>query len=138
MTLMCVHFRHSSTVFIIMNDIMIPFSRFSQVRSTTKNISMCHGSGAISCWVSATMICEHRHGCCDSWSDGTVTVQVGKYFMTKQTDECSIYRTVTCREYTLSRDENSTDPKGWIRGNTKIGPVLEVTTRYLQGNMEWK
>ena len=24
-------------------------------------------------------------------------------------------------------------PKGWIRGNTKIGPVLEVTTSYLQG-----
>ena len=23
--------------------------------------------------------------------------------------------------------------KGWIRGNTKIGPVLEVTTSYLQG-----
>ena len=23
--------------------------------------------------------------------------------------------------------------KGWIRGNTKIGPVLEVTTCYLQG-----
>ena len=26
----------------------------------------------------------------------------------------------------------STDPKGWIQGNTKIGPVLEVTTSYLQ------
>ena len=23
--------------------------------------------------------------------------------------------------------------KGWIQGNTKIGPVLEVTTSYLQG-----
>ena len=29
--------------------------------------------------------------------------------------------------------EKSSDPKGWIRGNTKIGPVLEVTTSYLQG-----
>ena len=28
--------------------------------------------------------------------------------------------------------EKSTDPKGWIRGNTKIGPVLEVTTSYQQ------
>ena len=28
------------------------------------------------------------------------------------------------------------DPKGWIRGNTKIGPVLEVTTSYLQGKNE--
>ena len=26
----------------------------------------------------------------------------------------------------------STDPKGWIQRNTKIGPVLEVTTSYLQ------
>ena len=33
----------------------------------------------------------------------------------------------------LPRDENSTEPKGWIRGNTKIRPVLEVTTSYLQG-----
>ena len=29
--------------------------------------------------------------------------------------------------------KKSTDPKGWIRGSTKIGPVLEVTTSYLQG-----
>ena len=34
--------------------------------------------------------------------------------------------------YTLRRDEKSIDPKGWIRGNIKIGPVLEVTTSYLQ------
>ena len=31
------------------------------------------------------------------------------------------------------RDEKSTDPKGWIRVNTTIWPVLEVTTIYLQG-----
>ena len=29
--------------------------------------------------------------------------------------------------------KKSSDPKGWIRGNTKIGSVLEVTTSYLQG-----
>ena len=29
--------------------------------------------------------------------------------------------------------KNSSEPKGWIQGNTKIGPVLEVTTSYLQG-----
>ena len=40
---------------------------------------------------------------------------------------------MVCREYTLPRDEKSSDPKGWIRGNTKIGPVVEVTTSYLQG-----
>ena len=55
--------------------------------------------------------------------------------MTKHTDEFSQFtEPVTCRECTLPRDEKSTDPKGWIRGNTKIGPVLEVTTSYLQGN----
>ena len=41
---------------------------------------------------------------------------------------------MTCREYTLPRDEDSSEPKGWIRGNTKIGPVLEVTTCCLQDN----
>ena len=40
---------------------------------------------------------------------------------------------MACREYTLPRDEDSSEPKGWIRGNTKIGPVLEVTTCCLQG-----
>ena len=62
------------------------------------------------------------------------TVDVGQYFMTKDTEEFSqITESVACREYTLPRDESSSDPKGWIRGNTKIGPVLEVTTSYLQG-----
>ena len=60
------------------------------------------------------------------------TVEVGQYFMTKDTDEfLQSIEPVTCREYTLPRDEKSTDPK--IRGNTQIGPVLEITTSYLQG-----
>ena len=62
------------------------------------------------------------------------TVEVGQYFMTKHTDEfLQFAEPVTCREYTLPRDEKSSDPKGWIRGNTTIGPVLEVTTSNLQG-----
>ena len=62
------------------------------------------------------------------------TVDVGQYFMTKDTEEFSQFtESVAFREYTLPRDEKSSDPKGWIRGNTKIGPVLEVTTGYLQG-----
>ena len=40
---------------------------------------------------------------------------------------------MACREYTLPRDEDTSEPKGWIRGNTNIGPVLEVTTFCLQG-----
>ena len=37
------------------------------------------------------------------------------------------------REYTLPRDDGSSQPRGWIQGNTKIGPVLEVTTSCLYG-----
>ena len=62
------------------------------------------------------------------------TVEVGQYFMTKDTEEFSQFTdSVACREYTLPRDEKASEPKGWNRGNTKIGPVLEVTTSYLQG-----
>ena len=62
------------------------------------------------------------------------TVDVGQYFMTKDTEEFSqCTESVACREYTLPRDEKSSDPTGWTRGNTKIGLVLEVTTSYLQG-----
>ena len=62
------------------------------------------------------------------------TVGVGHYFMTKDTEEFSQFtEPVACRDYTLPRDEKSSDPKGWIRGNTEIGPVSEVTTSYLQG-----
>ena len=62
------------------------------------------------------------------------TVEVGQYFITKDTEEFSQFtESVACREYTFPRDEKTSDPKGWIRGNTKIGPVLEVTTGHLQG-----
>ena len=28
------------------------------------------------------------------------------------------------------RDDPASEPKGWIRGNTRIGPILEVTTSF--------
>ena len=41
------------------------------------------------------------------------TVGVGQYFMTKDTEEFSKFtESVACREYTLPRDEKSSDPKG--------------------------
>ena len=62
------------------------------------------------------------------------TVEVGQYFLTKDTEEFSqLLDAVACREYTLPRDESLSEPKGWNRRNTKIGPVLEVTTCCLQG-----
>ena len=49
------------------------------------------------------------------------TVEVGQYIMTKHTNEVLQFtEPVTCREYTIPRDEKSTDPKGWIQGNTKM------------------
>ena len=54
--------------------------------------------------------------------------------MTKDTEEFSQFtESVACRVYTLPRAEKSSDPKGWIRGNAKIGVVLEITTSFLQG-----
>ena len=62
------------------------------------------------------------------------TVEVGQYFMTKHTDEfLQFTEPVACREYTLPRDEETSKPKDWIRGNTKIGPVLEVASCWLHG-----
>ena len=60
-------------------------------------------------------------------------VENGQYFMTKDTGDLTQFNTVACREYTLPRDDGSSQPRGWIQGNTKMGPVLEVTTSYLHG-----
>ena len=60
-------------------------------------------------------------------------VENGQYFMTKDTGDLTQLNTVACREYTLPRDEAASQPKGWIQGNTKIGPILVVATSYLHG-----
>ena len=60
-------------------------------------------------------------------------VENGQYFMTKDTADLSQFHAVACREYTLPRDEEASQPKGWVPVNTKIGPVLEVTTCCMQG-----
>ena len=65
--------------------------------------------------------------------DSLNVVENGQYFMTKDTAEFSQFHTVACREYTLQREDEASQPKGWIQGNTKIGPVLEVATSYLHG-----
>ena len=58
-------------------------------------------------------------------------VEIGQYFMTEDIGEQFFAR--DCREYTLPRSDESSQPKGWIQGNTRIGPVLEITTIYLFG-----
>ena len=62
-------------------------------------------------------------------------VEIGQYFMTKDTAEFSQFTVaMACRGYTLPRDENLSEPKGWILENTQIGPVLEVATCCLHGD----
>ena len=56
--------------------------------------------------------------------------EAGQYFVTKDTGSSRQFQSVACREYTLPRDDQASQPKGWIRGNTRIGPVLEVTTSF--------
>ena len=52
----------------------------------------------------------------------------GQYFVTRDAGEFK--QTVACREYTLPRDDKASQPKGWIRGNMRIGPVLEITNSF--------
>ena len=60
-------------------------------------------------------------------------VEVGQSFKTKETGDFTNFHTVASREYTLPRDDGSSQPKGWIQGNSKFGPVLEVTASCLYG-----
>ena len=57
-------------------------------------------------------------------------VEVGQYFVTKNTGSLKQFRSVACREYTLPRDDPASQAKGWIQGNMRIGLVLEVTTSF--------
>ena len=60
-------------------------------------------------------------------------VENGQYFMTRDTGDLTQFHAVACREHALPREDEASQPKGWIQGNTQIGPVLEVTTSYLHG-----
>ena len=64
-------------------------------------------------------------------------VEVGQYFMTKDTGDFRQFRSVACREYTLPRDDPASQPKR-MDSSMRIGPVLEVTTTFNTSNMELK
>ena len=51
-------------------------------------------------------------------------VEVGQYFIPKDTGDFGQFRAVACREYTLPRDDESSQTRGWIQGSKRIGPVL--------------
>ena len=44
-------------------------------------------------------------------------VEVGQYFVTRNASE--FLHTIACREYTLPRDDQASQPKGWIRGSNE-------------------
>ena len=48
----------------------------------------------------------------------------------RDTGDFRQFHSVACREFTLRRDDPASQPKGWIRGNMRIGLVLEVTTSF--------
>ena len=58
-------------------------------------------------------------------------VEIGQYFMTKDTEEQFFSR--ACREYTLPRSDESSQPKGWIHGKhknwTRIGNHDQLSVR---------
>ena len=60
------------------------------------------------------------------------TVEKGQYFTTLDDDQLDRLNG-SCREYTFTRSDQSSQVKGWIRGNTKIGPILDVKVCYHQG-----
>ena len=61
------------------------------------------------------------------------TVAERQYFVTLDDAELAKLGG-SCREYTIPRDDQLSKVRGWIRGRTKIGPVLEVAVvNYHQG-----
>ena len=63
-------------------------------------------------------------------------VEIGQYFMTKDTGDLTQFHAVACREYTLPREDGSSQPRGWIQGNTKIGPCWKLRPVACMVNME--
>ena len=57
------------------------------------------------------------------------TVAKGQYFTTFDDVELDKLGG-SCREYTSPRYDTKSKVKGWIRGSTKIGPVLEVAVSH--------
>ena len=64
-------------------------------------------------------------------------VEIGQYFMTKDTAEFSQFTdAVACREYTLPRDEEASEPKVGSEGTPKLGPYWKLQPVACKVNME--
>ena len=56
-------------------------------------------------------------------------VEVGQYFIPKDTGAFTQFHAVACREYTLPRHDELSQPKRWIHGNTIWAKMITVLTR---------
>ena len=63
-------------------------------------------------------------------------VEIGQYFLTKDTGDFTQFHAVACRECTLPREDEASQPKGWIQGNKKIGPCWKSRPVACMVNME--
>ena len=67
------------------------------------------------------------------------TVEVGQYFMTKDTEEFSQFtELVTCREYTLPRKENHLTRMVGFEGTPRLDPYWKSQPVTCKVNTEWK
>ena len=86
----------------VQGDVLLEYERkFANLPDDIKLIRLCSNAGFIK------------------------TVSEGQYFVTLDDAELAKLGG-SCREYTSPRDDQVSQVKGWIRGNTKIGPVLGV------------
>ena len=63
-------------------------------------------------------------------------VENGQYYMTKDTGDLTQFNIVACREYTLPREEEALQPKGWSKGTPKLGPYWKLQPVTCTVNME--
>ena len=91
--------------------------------------------------VQGNLLCEHEQKFADLpeqekltklCSNAGFSNEKGQFFITLDDDTLDKLMG-SCREFSLPRSDQSSQVKGWIRGNTKIGPVLEVTVCHHQG-----
>ena len=64
-------------------------------------------------------------------------IEKGQFFITLDDDQLDSLKG-SCREYTLPRSDESLHVRGWIRGHTKIGPVLDVKSVIMKDVTMWK
>ena len=63
-------------------------------------------------------------------------VEIRQYFMTKDIGEQ--FHAVVCREYTLPRDDGSSQPRGWIRETRELDLYWKLRPVICMVNMELK